>query len=274
VVRYRWYKDEQRRAALIQRYGPFDGNDVASSGPDFISPWPPADADEQLQGFLRSAQEMDVGFLELATRRSRSICRIEIPGPLGMCYGTGFLVAANLVLTNHHVVAYPNPDDIQANAQTATLRFNYVTGENGAPENGLELQLHSTKPILAYSPTDDLDYALLQVEESIRDYTNLTVTPYALTLPIRGRGLHILHHPEGNAMKLGFSDNGINGVFDRINRIQYVTQARGGSSGAPCFNDQWQVIAIHRSERSRPFGSIREGVLFRAIYPEIQHHLT
>ena len=55
--------------------------------------------------------------------------------------------------------------------------------------------------------------------------------------------------------------------------IQYITKTSPGSSGSPCFNEDWKVVALHHAQKSTHFGSIREGILLSAIYKEIQQHL-
>lgn len=52
--------------------------------------------------------------------------------------------------------------------------------------------------------------------------------------------------------------------------VQYVTRTGRGSSGAPCFGEDWRVVALHHAERARTFGTIREGILMGPILREVR----
>jgi len=279
IISYCLYRNEKLLADLAQRYSIpqliLGSDGEPKEGKTDFTWYGPTD-EYELQCFLPTPQPelVDMRFMIRATERRESVCRIEIPGPQGVCYATGFLIAPNLVLTNHHVIAYPDPNNINANAQEATLRFNYIAGEDRKHEEGQLFRLDPGHPILEFSPTLLLDYALLKVEDSIKDADNVAIAPYELARPVQKTGLSILQHPNGDVMKLGFSENGITGVYEDINRIQYVTRTRVGSSGSPCFNDDWKVVALHHAQQNKGFGSIREGILFSAIHNEIKNYLT
>jgi hypothetical protein len=55
--------------------------------------------------------------------------------------------------------------------------------------------------------------------------------------------------------------------------VQYSTLAQSGSSGSPCFSDAWEVIALHHSQESKYFGTVREGILMQSILAEIKQFL-
>lgn len=237
-------------------------------GPDIV--WRGPTDERELQLFEQRIPEIfDIGYLKRILARTKSICRIEIPkdNPIG----TGFLVAKGLILTNYHVLQRHDTDTMQQIAPKVLLRFNYITPDEGEKEDDKHFQLARHRPILAASPTDRLDYVLLQAEERIYQDRDLHPVPYNITeIPQQGMGLSILQHPQGEPMKFA---PGINSVVD-INRetglIQYWTKTSGGSSGSPCFNESGKVVALHHAERSRYFGTIREGILFHTIYQEIK----
>jgi V8-like Glu-specific endopeptidase len=228
----------------------------------------------QLQAFLRPEPEyFDVGFLMSAMSRSASICAIELPPELGRGGGTGFLIGADLVLTNHHVLQFTPAENLQANAASAVLRFGKISATAGEAAQGHVFKLDASQPVVKFSPKEALDYALLRVEEGITAVQEIKPAPFTTQRPARGMGLNILQHPGDEEMKLTISGNGVVDVFPELGLVQYVTRATGGSSGAPCFNDQWQVVAIHHAEMSRVFGKVREGILFEAIHNEIAQYL-
>jgi|GEM_PF-1452800 V8-like Glu-specific endopeptidase len=229
--------------------------------------------EKQLQSFFKPEPAyQDVGFLMRAIERAACVCRIEIPS--NGRRGTGFLIRPNLLLTNYHVLKETPEDDIEANAHEAILRFGAVTGDDGKLLPGQVFRLVSRNPILKASPAEQLDYVLLQVEDDITKTTKVLPAPWDLA-PLKDRcGLNILQHPvlhaeDGGGMKIAMSSNGIVHVDSGKGLVQYVTRAAAGSSGSPCFNDQWNVVALHHAELATTFGSIREGVLFSSIYKEI-----
>ena len=225
--------------------------------------------DAELQNFFQPKPDMmDVNFIMRAVERTASVCKIEIPH-LNRT-GTGFLITPDLVLTNYHVLGR-NDDEVKNNAPHVVLRFGYITEDSN---NQQTFSLVPNSPILSQSPVENgLDYVLLQVDNSLAKVSGIQPAPYELSQPNNGMGIHILQHPQGTTMKLAINDNGITGIYQSEGLIQYVTRALGGSSGAPCFNDDWKVVALHHAERAKSFGTIREGILFSAIYDRIKDYL-
>ena len=224
----------------------------------------------ELQRWLRPEPDFqDVGFLMRAIEWAGSVCRVEIPK--GKPEGTGFLIAPNLVLTNYHVLKYEPGHDIRKRAQDMCLRFGNITAEDGEEAKGQEFKL-ADEPIVKVSSDDKLDYVLLQVEDSIRR-SGIKSAPYTVELPFKGMSLNILQHPGGEPLKLACSGDGVDKVLEEKGAVQYSTRARRGSSGSPCFTDEWKVIALHHAQRSKSFGTIREGIIFKSIYEEIEQYL-
>jgi hypothetical protein len=240
---------------------------AADYGPDFA--WQGPQDGLELQSFLRPDPPwLDVGFLQLAMRRSAAVCRVEI----GARKGTGFLVGATALLTNFHVLKERDDEDLAANAANAVLRFGCFSTEANDPSDGRVFR-PAPNPILAQSPTGEHDFVLLRVENGIRGVEAIKPAPIDPALPPQGSALNIIHHPGGDTMKLSLSGNGITGVYTDRGLLQYVTRAAEGSSGSPCFNDDWRVVGLHRAQRSKPFGTVREGVLIGAIHAQIQPYL-
>jgi len=71
-------------------------------------------------------------------------------------------------------------------------------------------------------------------------------------------------------MKLVLSVDGVRDIYPDRHVVHYRSRTAGGSSGSPCFDDDWRLVAVHRAERSRPTGSIREGVLFHDVLEAIK----
>lgn len=229
--------------------------------------WRGPKSDIELQGFFsQDPPWQDVGFLRQAMARSASVCRVEV----GLIKGTGFLIAPTLVLTNYHVLQAKEDDDIEVNAQNAVLRFGYFAAPGGDISRGHPFKVNQ---IVERSGIQELDFVLLEVEANIQAEESIKPVPIELKSPPVKSALNILHHPGGEVMKLSSSSNGVTGVYEDRSLIQYITKAIDGSSGSPCFNDDWKVVALHHSQRSRSWGSIREGILIRSIYERIQRYL-
>jgi len=235
-------------------------------GPDFEWKGP---GELELQSFLHPDPPwQDVGFLRRAMARSASVCRVEI----GKVSGTGFIVAPGKVLTNYHVLRPDDASDIQKNAKQAILRFEYFTMSGGDPSEGCVYRVVDGG-ILDQSPVGELDFVLLQVEDKILGNGALAPAPLADEVPPVKSALNLLHHPAKETMKLSTSADGVTGVYPDRGLIQYATRAVGGSSGSPCFNDDWKVVALHHAGRATTFGSIREGILIGPIRVRIKAYL-
>jgi len=236
-------------------------------GPDFE--WRGPQSELELQGFFSPPIPwQDVGFLRRAIERASSVCRIEI----GERRGTGFLVAPTLVLTNYHVLKLFVEDDIEVNARNILLRFGCFTSSKGDASEGQAFKL-APDGIVAQSRVEELDFVLLKVESGIMSVDAIQPAPLDPSLPARKSALNILHHPGGDTMKLSTSGNGITDVLEDRGYVQYATPAVEGSSGSPCFNDTWKVVALHHAQRSRTWGSIREGILMHSIQKRIGPYL-
>jgi V8-like Glu-specific endopeptidase len=271
LVGYQLILDKAILQSIAARYMvplPSAAEAAVSYGPPIA--WLGPASDVELQSFFRPEPAwLDVGFLKRAMQCASSVCRIEI----GRKSGTGFLIADTLVLTNFHVLKETAGEDLQANAKKAVLRFGAfsLAGSNGG-ENGQVFKL-AEDSIVAQSPIPELDFALLKVELKIQAEPSIHPAPLDPDVPASNSPLNILHHPEGGAMKLSLSGNGVTGVYQDRGIIQYVTAATGGSSGSPCFNDDWKVVALHHAQQARKFGSIREGILMGSIHKEIKQFL-
>lgn len=157
----------------------------------------------------------------------------------------------------------------------AVLRFGCFSSNSGNDTEGQVFRLDNRQPILHYSPIHQLDYVLLQVDKGILDAQDIKPVSWDITaLPVKGMGINLLQHPQGDSMKISISRDGITGVYQERGLIQYVNKTALGSSGAPCFDENGKIVALHHAQQARSFGTIREGILFNAIYQEIKSYLN
>jgi hypothetical protein len=166
----------------------------------------------------------------------------------------------------------PN-DDFEDNVGKAKFHFGCVSAPVGGEATGQTVTVATRVP-LSFSPVEKLDYVLLRLDPAVKSFEGVKPLAFDIRSPAVRTGLHILQHPGGKALMIALSTNGVTGVYDSTGLFQYVTNAAGGSSGSPCFDDNWNVVGLHHAERSRAFGAIREGILFGAIHNLIQQYLS
>ena len=229
---------------------------------------------EELQLFLpkQFSFQADVGTLRRGLELANSVCKITFDDRSPEASGTGVLIAPDLVLTNYHVFSREKDADLNTIARSARFEFGYVSRSFGESSRTQVLKSMEHQSILSFSPIDRLDYVLIRLHTE----DSLTQKPVPLdttTQLLPKSPLNILQHPEGEQMKVSLSNNGVVKINQLTGLVLYVNPTKCGSSGSPCFNQDWQLVALHHKEMVTSFGSIREGILFSAIYNEIKSFL-
>ena len=220
-------------------------------------------------------------WLENAGKIQICVCRIEIEAEGGgSIYGTGFLISPNRVMTNWHVmrgiVAKEDNDTsykgARANASDVICRFDYKEFANGLKSEGSTFSLAKDWRV-ALSPnnpsnrdpkTNELDCAVIQLDKSagdlpVGDFTNKAYAGEQrgfIKLPASTdpphvfkakSALFIAQHPSGNPIKLALDTSAIKSISADRTRVQYWTNTEKGSSGSPCFDENWKLVALHHS---------------------------
>lgn len=227
---------------------------------------------EELELFLpkQFTFEADVGKLQQGLELANAVCKITFSDRSPAESGTGVLIAPGLVLTNYHVLSLRDGADLSAIAQAAQFEFGYVSTQFGEATRIQVMTAADNDPVVAASPIDELDYALIR----LRAREDFTIKPVALNataqLEPRRSALNILQHPEGAEMKVSLSNNGVVKINESRGLVLYVNPTKRGSSGSPCFDDDWKLVALHHKKMQTSFGSIREGILFSAIQRHIK----
>lgn len=206
------------------------------------------------------------GWREELGKIEAQVCRIEITKNNGRGFGTGFLIAPNVMITNYHVME----DVIEEKAAPSDviLRFDYKQlGDRTIINPGTEYHLADDwlidkSPYVTENrlPTpDDLDYALLRVrgvpgeeaigknperDSALRGWIKLPTKPYEF-LP--NTPLLIMQHPQAEPLKLAFDTDSIIGINANNTTVTYRTNTQPGSSGSPCFDINWNLVALHHS---------------------------
>ncbi len=119
------------------------------------------------------------------------------------------------------------------------------------------------KPEPADPTSEQLDYALVRLEG--KPGAELVSVPGAVAagpsrgwiwVPdgdvapasdpfIRDAPLLIAQHPQGEPLRLGIEWRSVIGLNRARNRVKHRTNTLAGSSGSPCFDRYWNLIALH-----------------------------
>jgi len=128
---------------------------------------------------------------------------------------------------------------------------------------------------------DHLDYALLRLSSSPgkmpvnsnepngqpRGWFMVPTGPVTLN---PGDPLFIMQHPDARPLELALDMDSVIRINANRTRVRYRTNTEGGSSGSPCCDATWNLVALHHIGDSSygPFskkGDWNQGVLFDAI---------
>lgn len=208
-------------------------------------------------------------FLELGSRAARSVGRIVAPlGNGATRFGTGSLIAPSLVLTNNHVL------ESSAVAATAALELEfYELGPSTFPD---ERQAFALAPQDFFFTDEELDFTLVGVQEAnagrtTADYGFLRVGAES-GKALLGERLNIVHHAGGGPQLLGIRSNVLVDLFDHW--MHYTTDTEMGSSGAPLFNDGWELTGLHHasvpSTSGETQGFVNEGIRISSILERLR----
>jgi endonuclease G len=180
-------------------------------------------------------------FLPEGASARRAVARVVLQTSRLSISGTGFLISPELFMTNQHVIG-----DAAAAAQ-ATVVFDDELDARGQPRPRTIFRLAPERCAI-FSDENDLDYALIALGERVQGEAALEELGYC---PIsftpdrhrKGMNVNIIQHPEGMPKTIAIRHNLLTARTDT--RLLYETDTDFGSSGAPVFNDQWDVVALH-----------------------------
>lgn len=146
--------------------------------------------------------------------------------------GTCFLVAPDLVLTNWHVV----PEALEPT--DAWVSFSAIGAEGEVRRRGRE--------IVWTSGDLDTDATVLRLDAPVDPGRQPpALRPAGERQVERGRRAYVIGHPEGAALAVSLHDSRIVGSSSEV--LHYRTPTTHGSSGSPVFDEDWNVIGLHRA---------------------------
>jgi hypothetical protein len=161
-----------------------------------------------------------------------AVCLLRVVNVFGEFTGTAFRVGPGLVLTNHHVLF---PKNTRAASVQADFGFDVDAGNTSLPVVSLSGDVNT----ITGDPADDWAVVTVAGMDGSIPAIELASTP----VPVDGERAFILQHPNGRQKRLGFVRNMITAVTD--DRVQYLTDTEPGSSGAPVFDADARLIALH-----------------------------
>ena len=175
-------------------------------------------------------------------KSAQSVCRIVIRNQNGIIgYGTGFLVAPDIMMTNNHVI----PNEERATLSVAEFDFQY--DENNSLCESHIFKFNTEKFFL----TDrKLDFTLVALHPKTNRGKKLTDFPHIQLFAhdeviYTGDCVSIIQHPKGNDKSVALRENEVKHVHP--DHLHYLTDTEPGSSGSPVFNDHWEAVALHHS---------------------------
>jgi len=202
------------------------------------------------------------------------VCHISVKGSHS---GTGVLIRPNLVVTAAHVVeSLVNAEKKQKPGSVGKLKISFFDADDLKDDGSVT----AAQPALAtlhedwlvfYSPPapvdgrqniDDVtgisasagpwDFALIRLaappRAGLRGYQLCPDDPPDVTF-----GMHVLHHPAtpgGAPERLLWSIGDMKralGIGEKPVRWLHDANTDKGSSGAPCFDNTWRLVAIHQA---------------------------
>jgi endonuclease G len=203
-------------------------------------------AETMLERLMGANDLVGINYLELGTLCARSVCRIRLrdTGGATVGFGTGFLVAPGILMTNHHVISSAEQ------ARLAQAEFDYELDVRGNDKRVARFAILNTP---APIPLKDLDFCVVAVSGRETD-GGRTLDEFGW-LPLNGAPgkavvgeyLTIIQHPGGERKQVCVRENKLLKFDEGGNTLWYMTDTVAGSSGSPVFNQSWQVVALHHS---------------------------
>jgi Trypsin-like peptidase domain len=195
---------------------------------------------------------------------SAQVCRIDVGATPK---GTGFLVGPDLVLTNYHVLTTVIAgQDAPGSVQCV---FDFKRLSDGTVNQGRALKLagdwlvdkappsaaeSADRPDDALPTPNELDFALIRLVEPFGSAPVATaaagqrgwVKLPGIQPPLpNGAPIIIVQHPNSEPISLALDTNGVLGLNANGTRVRYATNTDNGSSGSPCFDFDWSLVALH-----------------------------
>lgn len=205
----------------------------------------------EVERFIGANDLVDENYLERALIAARAVCRLNFRDlETGrQAFATGFMVAPRLLITNWHV--FPTEDA----AQGALAEFEYKLDIRG---NEVMPTRFRIRPDIYHHSNQELDFALVALDPTSHE-TETALVSFGYHRLVEARGkltenepITIIQHPAGGRRQVALRENElIKEPTEDDLFLWYRSDTARGSSGAPAFNDSWQIVALHHSGKAR-----------------------
>jgi endonuclease G len=198
------------------------------------------DTQAAFERILLGNELQPVNYLQRGAIAAQAIARIAVRSALGNGWGTGFLISPQVLITNNHVF----PD--RATAASSLAHFGY---EIDLADRGTDPVVFRLEPHRLFHTSKDLDFTVVAVHpQSIDDTMSLENYGCLPLLGVAGKAfegewLTIIQHPNGEPKQICVRENKL--LSREENILIYSTDTMPGTSGAPVFNNDWFVVALH-----------------------------
>jgi len=240
--------------------------------PDRLEPRgdaPTADELHEAERIINGNNEMVfTHFFDRGLRASRSVARVSRRDSAGNVSpeGTGSLVSTQLLMTNHHVMS-----DARTAARSVA-DFGYELDISGSET---AYQRWTLDPDTFFAADEDLDVAVVAAlpppdahEAYAAEVGHCVLTDAESALTI-GEFVNVVQHPDGQRKQVAFRENRL--LERSEDMLWYAADTMPGSSGAPVFNDQWVMVALHRRAIPRKDGKVvfnKDGTVHKKGQPD------
>lgn len=185
-----------------------------------------------------------INYLERGLRASKAVGHIDVrnDNDTPVADGTGFLISPHLLMTNAHVLL----DEDEGNH--SLVEFDYEDDINSLPKPKRVFALRAND---FFYRDEDFDFAIVAVSlTDIRGESGLDQYGYLRMRAASGKAIPtenvtIVQHPQGRSKEIACRANEIirrQGIY-----IHYAADTDPGSSGAPVFSDEWELVALHHA---------------------------
>ncbi|WP_422037076.1 DNA/RNA non-specific endonuclease [Roseibium sp.] len=199
---------------------------------------------------------VSVKYLKRAPIVLRSVGRITYKHAPQSGFGTGFLVAPGILITNHHVL----PTMEEARRSMVQMDYELRFSEGTLPSHEFHLL-----PDQFFVTNAELDFSVVAVApNSLTNNASLSTYGYIPVMDVLGKAraegpVNIIQHPQGRLKEVVFRESKMLPLPEttpanttatghlRDNVLQYTGDTLQGSSGSPVFSDRWEVIGLHHS---------------------------
>jgi len=210
----------------------------------------PEEAQRALEAAIDTWDTQPCWFLTQGAQIRRTIGRIHIrDATRRIGWGTGFLVAPNLLLTNQHVL------DSLETTRFSRVEFDYEETFTGEFLPSATFDLAPDTFFVSHPARGGMDYALVAVASRARPDSHrpeAELSEFGYNVLIREEGkvvlgefIHCIQHPEGQPRQVSLRENRLTALLDLW--LHYETDTAKGSSGAPLYNNQWQIVGLHHA---------------------------